>query len=131
VLRIPHCPDNRLTDGGEVVSLTRRPSSTSQKYYFSTSGYYHISAEIAQLVSRRVSGCMAGVRLPAGSRDISLLHSMKTDSGVYPTPYLTGTGGSFLRGIKRQGHEVEHSRLPSAEIKNSGTEQPFHHTSSW
>jgi hypothetical protein len=29
--RIPHCLDNRLTDGGEVVSLTTRPHSTSQK----------------------------------------------------------------------------------------------------
>jgi hypothetical protein len=24
--RLPHCLDNRLTDGGEVVSLTRRPA---------------------------------------------------------------------------------------------------------
>jgi hypothetical protein len=27
MLRIPNCIDNRLTDGGEVVSLTRRPRS--------------------------------------------------------------------------------------------------------
>jgi hypothetical protein len=27
MLRIPHCLDNRLTDGGEVVSLTRRPAA--------------------------------------------------------------------------------------------------------
>jgi hypothetical protein len=27
--------DNRLTDGGKVVSLTHRLRSTSQKYYFS------------------------------------------------------------------------------------------------
>jgi hypothetical protein len=31
VLGIPHCKDNRLTHGGEVVSLTRRPRSTLQK----------------------------------------------------------------------------------------------------
>jgi hypothetical protein len=37
MLRIPHCIDSRLTDGGKVVSLTRRPRSTSQKH-FSTSG---------------------------------------------------------------------------------------------
>jgi hypothetical protein len=24
MLSVPHCPDNRLIDGGEVVSLTRR-----------------------------------------------------------------------------------------------------------
>jgi hypothetical protein len=34
MLRIPHCVDNRLTDGGQVVSLTRRPRSTLQKHIF-------------------------------------------------------------------------------------------------
>jgi hypothetical protein len=29
--RLPHFLDNRLTDGGEVVSLTRRPSFTPQE----------------------------------------------------------------------------------------------------
>jgi hypothetical protein len=28
--RLPHFPDSRLTDGGKVVSLTRRPPFTSQ-----------------------------------------------------------------------------------------------------
>jgi hypothetical protein len=31
MLRIPHYLENRLTDGSEVVSLTRRPHSTPQK----------------------------------------------------------------------------------------------------
>jgi hypothetical protein len=31
-LRIPHCLDNLLTDGGEV-SLTRHPRSTPQKHF--------------------------------------------------------------------------------------------------
>jgi hypothetical protein len=31
-LRHPHFLDNRLTDGGEVVSLTRRPRFTPQEY---------------------------------------------------------------------------------------------------
>jgi hypothetical protein len=30
MLRIPRCLDNWLTDGGEVVSLMRRPRSTSR-----------------------------------------------------------------------------------------------------
>jgi hypothetical protein len=30
--RLPHFLDNRLTDGGEVFSLTRRPSSTPRKF---------------------------------------------------------------------------------------------------
>jgi hypothetical protein len=29
--RLPHFLDNRLTDGGEVVSLTRRPPFTLRK----------------------------------------------------------------------------------------------------
>jgi hypothetical protein len=35
MLRIPHCLDNRLTDGNEVVSLKHRPRFTPQKWYFS------------------------------------------------------------------------------------------------
>jgi hypothetical protein len=37
MLRIPHCLDNRLTDGGKIVSLKRRQRSTPQKHYFSAS----------------------------------------------------------------------------------------------
>jgi hypothetical protein len=37
MLRILHCLDNRLTDGGEIVSPTHRPRSTPQKH-FSGSG---------------------------------------------------------------------------------------------
>jgi hypothetical protein len=33
MFRIPHCLDNRLTDDGEIVSLTLRPRSTSQKHF--------------------------------------------------------------------------------------------------
>jgi hypothetical protein len=33
VLRIPHYLDNRLTDDGEVVSLTHRPHSNLKKYF--------------------------------------------------------------------------------------------------
>jgi hypothetical protein len=39
MIRTPHCPHNRLTDGGKVVSSTHRPHFTLQKhYYFSVSG---------------------------------------------------------------------------------------------
>jgi hypothetical protein len=34
MLRIPHCLDNRLTDGGKVVSPTHRPHFTHKKHYF-------------------------------------------------------------------------------------------------
>jgi hypothetical protein len=31
MLRMPHCLDSRLTDGGKVVSTTSRPRSSPQK----------------------------------------------------------------------------------------------------
>jgi hypothetical protein len=34
MLRIPHCLDNWLADGGKVVNPTHRPRSTPQKHYF-------------------------------------------------------------------------------------------------
>jgi hypothetical protein len=34
MLWIPHCLDNRLIDGGKVVSPTHQPHFTSQKHYF-------------------------------------------------------------------------------------------------
>jgi hypothetical protein len=39
MLRIPHCLDSRLTDGGKVASPTHQPHFTPQKhYYFYVSG---------------------------------------------------------------------------------------------
>jgi hypothetical protein len=40
MLSIPQYLDNRLTDGGKVVSLSRLPRSTPQKHYFSASGIH-------------------------------------------------------------------------------------------
>jgi hypothetical protein len=41
MLRIPHCLDNRLTDGGKVVGPTHPPHFTPHKhYYFNVSGTY-------------------------------------------------------------------------------------------
>jgi hypothetical protein len=38
MLRVAHCLDNRLIDGGKVVSPTHRPHFTPQKHYFFVSG---------------------------------------------------------------------------------------------
>jgi hypothetical protein len=39
MLRIPHCLDNRLIDGGKFLSPTHQPRFTPQKhYYFNASG---------------------------------------------------------------------------------------------
>jgi hypothetical protein len=45
-----------------------------------------------------------------------LLHVIQTGSGVQPTSYKMGTGGSFP-GVKRQGREADHSPPTSAEVK--------------
>jgi hypothetical protein len=39
MLWIPHCLDNRLTDGGEVVSLTHL-LSTPQKHFFVSNTHF-------------------------------------------------------------------------------------------
>jgi hypothetical protein len=38
VLRTPHCLENQLTDGGEVVSATHLPRSAPQKHHLRASG---------------------------------------------------------------------------------------------
>jgi hypothetical protein len=39
-----------------------------------------------------------GVRFPAGARDFSLLHSVKTWPEAHPVSYPMGTGGRFPEG---------------------------------
>jgi hypothetical protein len=34
MLRIPHCLDSRLADGGKVVSFTHRPRFAPEKHFF-------------------------------------------------------------------------------------------------
>jgi hypothetical protein len=45
-----------------------------------------------------------------------ILHIVQTGSGVHPTSYKMGIGGSFL-GVKQQGREADHSPPTSAEVK--------------
>jgi hypothetical protein len=40
MLRIPYCLDNRLTDGGKVVSLTHRSRCTPQKHFFASGTHF-------------------------------------------------------------------------------------------
>jgi hypothetical protein len=57
----------------------------------------------------------AGVRFPAGVRDIYLLHSVQTSSETHPSSYPMGTGGG---GGERVGSEPDHSPPSSAEVKD-------------
>jgi hypothetical protein len=55
--RLPHFLDNRLTDGGEVVSLTRRPAAL----YFQEDSWYSSSAS-APATIRHVAYCLDQLR---------------------------------------------------------------------
>jgi hypothetical protein len=56
-----------------------------------------------------------GVGVPVGSR-IFTSPTVQTGSGVHPTSYTMGTGGSFP-GVRRSGREADHSPPTSAEVK--------------
>jgi hypothetical protein len=49
--RIPHFLDNRLTDGGDVVSITRRPPFTPQEDSYHTRRPLPYSQEIPRNIS--------------------------------------------------------------------------------
>ncbi|PNF35230.1 hypothetical protein B7P43_G06877 [Cryptotermes secundus] len=48
-------------------------------------------------------------------KEFSPLHIIQTGSGVHPTSYPMGTGGS--PGVEQQGREADHSPPSSAEVK--------------
>jgi hypothetical protein len=62
-----------------------------------------------------------------GARDISLLYSIQTSSGVQ-TASRTMIMKSCFPGVKWQGLEADHSSPSSAEVKNGGTMLPLPHT---
>jgi hypothetical protein len=56
--------------------------------------------------------------------------SMASRTDLDPTqPPIQRVLGAFSLGVKRQGHEAEHSTPSSAEVKNSGAESPLLNTS--
>jgi hypothetical protein len=85
MLRIPHCVDNLLTDGGKVVSLTHPSHFSPQKhYYFNVSGTHFCW---------RLSKPQGLVR-PEGLRKFIKI----TSSGIEPTTTLeTGYVGNNIK----------------------------------
>jgi hypothetical protein len=59
-----------------------------------------------------------------------LLHSVQNGFVAHQESYSTGTGCD-LPGRKRAGRVADHSPPFIAEVKNSGTIPPLHHTFSW
>jgi hypothetical protein len=58
-----------------------------------------------------------GVQVPVGSRIFSS-PNIQTGSGVHPTSYPMGTGGS-IPGVKRPGSEADHHPPTSDEIRKT------------
>jgi hypothetical protein len=83
MLRLLHCLDNRLADGGKVVSPTHRPRFTPQRHYFScsASGTLTHVPEFARAIARVRYCCerLQGERLAAGTVTYAGAH--KTHSG--------------------------------------------------
>jgi hypothetical protein len=65
-----------------------------------------------------------GVRFPAGTRDLSLLHSVQTGPVAHLSSCSAGTRGSSP-GVKRQGLEANHLPPFSAEVKYGGAIFPL------
>jgi hypothetical protein len=80
---------------------------------------------IAQSVQQRTTGWTAEARFPAGTGDSSLLHSIQTGSGAFPSSYPTGTG-SCLPRVKRPSREADHSPPSNSEVKTGGAILPLH-----
>jgi hypothetical protein len=57
-----------------------------------------LSVKSQQISGTEATGWTAGVRFPAGSRDIPVLHKVQTDSGAHPASYPMCTGGLFPQG---------------------------------
>jgi hypothetical protein len=57
------------------------------------------------------------VSIPDRERGFSSNLCVQTGSGVHPTSYTVGTGGSFPRDKARPGHDADHSPPSSAEVK--------------
>jgi hypothetical protein len=56
MLRIPYCLDNRLIDGGKIVSPAYLPCSIPQKHYFSASGTHLFLLEAEQTPGPSAAG---------------------------------------------------------------------------
>lgn len=57
--------------------------------------------------------------IPGSSRDFSRSFRVQTGYEVHPAFYTMGTG-DFSPGIKRPGHEADHSPPSSVDVKKSG-----------
>jgi hypothetical protein len=75
------------------------------------------------------TGWTARVRSPTGTREFSLLHSVKTGSGPLPVSHPMDTGGSTSIPKGKSARDWRWS-LPSSAVDNDGAILPAPHTPS-
>jgi hypothetical protein len=88
MFRIPHCLDNRFTDGGDVVSLKHQPRSTPYKHCSSVSGTHFCSGLIKP----------QGLVLPEGLIKLKNMYILADISGVtrvFIHPNLLSDKGTY------------------------------------
>jgi hypothetical protein len=74
MLRIPHCLDNRLSGVREVVWITRRPRSTTQKQFFFL---------LLVLISVKRLSKLQGLVRPEGLRKLRKLRHSSIENARY------------------------------------------------
>jgi hypothetical protein len=75
---------------------------------FNASDHKELTERVATNVESKDSGANPISSVPD--------NVVQTDSGVHPTPYPMGIGGSFP-GVERPGREADHSPGTSTEVK--------------
>jgi hypothetical protein len=98
-----HLPYSKPEDGSTMYLRNIRKNENihmvpKTQYYrrgFYVDSYKSRDISIGIAVGSELEG-HGSVRLPAGKRDFSLLHSVKTGSGAHPASCPTDTAGSFL-----------------------------------
>jgi hypothetical protein len=111
MLRITHCLDNRLTNGGKFFSLKHRPYTTPQIFYFSAPNtqFCQRLSNRQDLVRRNINcirtrglrssvGIATGYKLNGRANYISVLHSFKTGSVASRASHLMATALVFPGG---------------------------------
>jgi hypothetical protein len=58
-----------------------------------------VTPSYSSVVQRWATGCMIGVRVPAGTGNFFVHHRVQNGSGAHPSSYAMDSGGSFPEGI--------------------------------
>jgi hypothetical protein len=100
-----------------LLSSSSSTSSSSPRFTPASSSSCYRSRDSSVYSAELLAG-WSGVWVPAGAGNFFIHHRVQTGSGAHPASYPMGTRGSFP-GVKRPGHEADHSSPYSAEVTNA------------